>query len=246
MSVLKTGAWFELPTVQVNVSVSVSVPSVTVIVTLWVPELVVDRVPLMTPVALSIETPSGRPVALYVSVSRSASVASASRLTRVALGVGLVGDVGREDRRLVGVGHGPGERVGIGVGAVGHGDRDAVDAGAGAGQGAADDTGRAVDRDAVGQPGRAVGQRVEVGIGRVGVEADDVALGVGLVGDVGAEDRRLVLVADGPGEGVGVAVDAVGDRDRDVVGARARRGQGAADDTGRAVDRDAVGQPVAL
>ncbi len=64
MSVLKTGAWLVFDTVQTKVSVSVAVPSDTVMVTLWVPELEPDRVPLMTPVPLSIETPSGRPVAL--------------------------------------------------------------------------------------------------------------------------------------------------------------------------------------
>ncbi len=37
MSVLNTGAWFVFATVQVKVSVSVSVPSLTVMATLCVP-----------------------------------------------------------------------------------------------------------------------------------------------------------------------------------------------------------------
>ena len=49
-----------------------------------------------------------------------------------------------------------------------------------------------IDGHASRQAGGLVGQRVEVGVGRVGIEADAVALGVGLVGDVGAEDRCLV------------------------------------------------------
>ncbi len=61
-------------------------------------------------------------------------------------------------------------------------------------------------------------ERVEIGIGRIGVEADRVALGVGLVGDVGAEDRRLVHVGDRPGERVGIGVRAVADGHGHVVG----------------------------
>ena len=77
-SVEKTGAALTLVTVQVNASVSVSVPSDTVIVTLWTPELVGLRVPDRTPVEALIEMPPGRPVAEYVSVSPSASLALAS------------------------------------------------------------------------------------------------------------------------------------------------------------------------
>ena len=51
-------------TVQVNASVSVRLPSVTVIVTSWVPTEPAPSVPLMTPVAGAIVTPPGRPVAL--------------------------------------------------------------------------------------------------------------------------------------------------------------------------------------
>ncbi len=50
-------------TVQVNVSSSPSVPSETVTVTLCTPAEPDARVPLITPVAGSIETPAGRPVA---------------------------------------------------------------------------------------------------------------------------------------------------------------------------------------
>ena len=54
------------------------------------------------------------------------------------------------------------------------------------------------------QAGGAVGQRVAVGIGGVGVEAvaaeDEVTLGVGAVTQVGAEDRRPVGVGHRPGE----------------------------------------------
>ena len=57
---------------------------------------------------------------------------------------------------------------------------------------AADDAGRRVDRDARGQPGGAVGQRVAVGVARVRVEAHGLALGVCLVREVGGEGRRGV------------------------------------------------------
>ena len=100
----------------------------------------------------------------------------------------------------------------------------------------------AVDRDAVGQPGGAVGERVEVGVGRVGVEADGVALGVGLVGDVGAEDRRLFELATVQ-VNVSVSVSVPSDTVTRRCGSPGRRcRQGAADDAGGAVDRDAVGQ----
>ena len=100
-------------------------------------------------------------------------MASASRLTSVALGVGLVAEVGAEDRGLVRVGHRPGEAVGVGVGAVADGDHDC-------GVPAELDESvplmtpvLALMRDAAGQAGGGVGQAVEVGIGRVGVEADE-------------------------------------------------------------------------
>ena len=49
-----------------------------------------------------------------------------------------------------------------------------------------------------GQAGRAVGQCVAVGVGRVGVEADGVADGVAAaIAEVGAEDRRAVDDRDG-------------------------------------------------
>ena len=45
--------------------------------------------------------------------------------------------------------------------------------------------------DAVGQVGGGVGERVaRVGIGRVGIEADDVALVIGAVAELGREDGR--------------------------------------------------------
>ena len=52
-SVEKAGAWLVPVTVQVKRSVSVSVPSDTVTVTLWVPELVALSVPLITPLVVS-------------------------------------------------------------------------------------------------------------------------------------------------------------------------------------------------
>ena len=94
---------------------------------------------------------------------------------------------------------------------------DGVAAGAGGAEGAADDARAGVDADAVRQAGGAVGQRVAVGIGGVGVEADALMRSPSasvLVGQVGAEDRRLVGVGHRPGEGVGVGVGAVGDGDR--------------------------------
>ena len=63
-SVLKAGAWLVPVTVQVKPSVSVSVPSLTVTSTVWLPALAKLRVPLMAPVAGSMLMPSGRPVAL--------------------------------------------------------------------------------------------------------------------------------------------------------------------------------------
>ena len=57
-----------------------------------------------------------------------------------------------------------------------------------------------VDGDAVGQAGGAVGERVEIGIGRVGVERHGVALGVGWLVMSVREDRRLVGVGHRPGE----------------------------------------------
>ena len=54
------------------------------------------------------------------------------------------------------------------------------------------------DRDAGGQARGAVGQRVAVGVGRVGVEARRRApIGVGAVAEVGAEDGRAVGDGDG-------------------------------------------------
>src|SRR4029078_8628360 len=99
----------------------------------------------------------------------------------------------------------------------------------------ADDAGQRVDADAVGQAGGGVGQRIAVGIGGSGVEAgaDDVALGVGLVSQVGAEHRRLVGAAHRPGEAVGVNGGRVADGDADVVDPAAGEAQGAADDAGQ-------------
>ena len=76
--------------------------------------------------------------------------------------------------------------------------------------------------DAVGQAGGAVGERVEVGIGGVGVEADTVSpsASVWSVKSVLKTGAWLVSV-DGPGEGVGVGVGAVGDGEDDGVGAGA-------------------------
>ena len=64
VAVSTTGVWFVFETVHVNVSVSVAVPSDTVIVTLWVPALVRLSVPEMTPVVGLMLTPPGRLVAL--------------------------------------------------------------------------------------------------------------------------------------------------------------------------------------
>ena len=62
-SVEKTGAWLVLLTVQLKVSSSVRLPSLTVTVTLCMPALDELSVPEMTPVLASMVTPPGRPVA---------------------------------------------------------------------------------------------------------------------------------------------------------------------------------------
>ena len=82
-----------------------------------------------------------------------------------------------------------------------------------------------------------------VGIGGVGVEADDGALGVGPVGELGAKTGAwLVLVTVQVKVSVSVQ-RAVGDGDDDVVGCRRwSRLEGAGDDAGGRVDGDAVGQ----
>ncbi len=58
-----TGAVFDALTVQVNVSWSLALPSLTDTSTLCEPTAPAVGVPLMTPVDGSIETPAGRPVA---------------------------------------------------------------------------------------------------------------------------------------------------------------------------------------
>ena len=77
-TVSTTGAVLAAVTVHSNVSVAVSVPSLAVIVTLCGPLVPVAIVPLMMPVPSAIDRPVGRPVALKVSTSSSASVALAS------------------------------------------------------------------------------------------------------------------------------------------------------------------------
>ncbi len=121
-SVLKTGAWFVLVTVQVNVSVSVSGPSLTVMVTLCVPAELLERVPLITPVAVLMREAAGQARGavrqrVEVGVGRVGIEAD-----RVALGVGLVGDVGLKTGAWFAFDDRPGERVGIADGAVDDGD----------------------------------------------------------------------------------------------------------------------------
>ena len=79
-----TGGGDPSETVQVNVSVaSTSVPSRTEIDVLYglPPAAPVAMVPLIAPVAVSIDTPAGRPLAAYVSGSLSGSVAAAESET---------------------------------------------------------------------------------------------------------------------------------------------------------------------
>src|SRR5258706_4809905 len=75
-----TGARFTFVTVQVKLMLADSVPSVTVTVTLCVPALAYDNVPVIAPVVGLIVSASGSPVALYVSVSPSGSLAVTARL----------------------------------------------------------------------------------------------------------------------------------------------------------------------
>src|SRR5258706_2674682 len=76
-----TGARFTLVTVQVKLALADKVPSETLTVTLCEPALAYDSVPVMRPVAGLIVSAGGSPVALYVSVSPSGSLAVTARLT---------------------------------------------------------------------------------------------------------------------------------------------------------------------
>src|SRR5258706_15318301 len=76
-----TGARFTLVTVQVKLVLADKVPSETVTVTLWEPALAYDNVPVIAPVVGLIVRAGGSPVALYVSVSPSGSLAVTARLT---------------------------------------------------------------------------------------------------------------------------------------------------------------------
>ena len=85
----------------------------------------------------------------------------------------------------------PGERVVGSGGAVAHGHGDAVRP-RGCREGAGDDTGGGSDRGAGGQAGGAVGERVAVGVGRVGVQVGGVSDGIAAVLQIGAEGRVAV------------------------------------------------------
>src|SRR5258706_8056044 len=76
-----TGARFTLVTVQVKLVLADNVPSETVTVTLCGPALAYDSVPVIAPVVGLIVSAGGSPVALYVSVSPSGSLAVTARLT---------------------------------------------------------------------------------------------------------------------------------------------------------------------
>src|SRR5258706_39908 len=75
-----TGARFRFVTVQVKLALADKVPSDAVTVTLCAPALAYDSVPVMRPVAVLIVSAGGSPVALYVSVSPSGSLAVTARL----------------------------------------------------------------------------------------------------------------------------------------------------------------------
>ena len=70
------GGWFAgALTFQVKLVLSLSVPSFTVTITLYVLALPAAKVPEMVPLLASIDKPVGNPVALKVNVSPSASLA---------------------------------------------------------------------------------------------------------------------------------------------------------------------------
>ena len=99
-------------TVQVKVSVSVTVPSLTVTSTRGLPELAELRVPLIAPVAVLMRQPvrqAGGGVGQRVAVGIGGVGIEADQVT---LGVGAVVQVLVEGRILVGVGHRPAEGVG--------------------------------------------------------------------------------------------------------------------------------------
>src|SRR5258705_138168 len=75
-----TGARFRFVTVHVKLALADNVPSETLTVTLCAPALAYDSVPVMRPVAGLIVSAGGSPVALYVSVSPSGSLAVTARL----------------------------------------------------------------------------------------------------------------------------------------------------------------------
>src|SRR5258706_89672 len=75
-----TGARFRFVTVQVKLALADKVPSDAVTVTLCAPALAYDSVPVMRPVAVLIVSAGGSPVALYVNVSPSGSLAVTARL----------------------------------------------------------------------------------------------------------------------------------------------------------------------
>src|SRR5258706_16165971 len=75
-----TGARFTFVTVQVKLVLADKVPIETLTVTLCAPALAYDRVPVSAPVVGLIDSAGGSPVALYVSVSPSGSLAVTARL----------------------------------------------------------------------------------------------------------------------------------------------------------------------
>src|SRR5258706_3770175 len=76
-----TGARFRFVTVHVKLVLADKVPSDTVTVTLCAPALAYDSVPVMRALVGLIVSEGGNPVALYVSVSPSGSLAVTARLT---------------------------------------------------------------------------------------------------------------------------------------------------------------------
>ena len=96
----------------------------------------------------------------------------------VTLGVGPVEQVLVEGGRLVGLGDGPGEGVGVvevGDAVVGDGDLNGVRAGGGEGDGAGDEAAGRIDGEAGGEAGGGVEEGVaEVGVGGRGRETETV------------------------------------------------------------------------
>ena len=127
-----------------------------------------EMVPEITPVDGSIARPGGRPAADQVRGSPSGSPAGSGSETACALGVALVRRRLREDRGPVGVGHRPGEGVGVEEAVAGPplaARRRRATRGGVVGDGARDQAGRRVDRQARRQARRRPGEGVAVEVG---------------------------------------------------------------------------------